>query len=213
MSGLTKETARRMFDKAGKSISLYERNADKCAALLTLLESKTETDMLNALRGILNTSLMLDFINLDLCAAYRQYLSAELSTKYDKRQAITKINVIMSEGYKKIYGFEGDSRKSSYWINQIKTVVDFLGDFDKEYMDLEGKLKNFGNNNILNKDMRDLTVHYDAAPMRVYKMLSELSAEDVSKRCSEFYCILNKITVFVSCLTCIMKSRILKAVL
>lgn len=209
MSELTKETARRMFENAGKSISMCENNADRCAELLTVLESKPKTDAFNALKGILDASLVLDFINLDLCAAYRQYLSTELSAKYEKRQAMTKINVVMSEGYKKIYGFEGDNRKSSYWVNQIKTVVDFLGGLDKEYKEIEDKLIAFKNKGVLNRDMRDLAVHYDTTPMKVYKMLSELSAEEVSKRCIDFYDLLNKVTTFVTRLTCLMKSKVM----
>lgn len=197
MAELTKETAQRMFNEAGQSIFICEKNADECANLLTILKSKPDTDALNALRGILDASLMLDFINLDLCAAYRQYLSTELSAKYDKRQAMTKINVVMSEGFKRIYGFEGDSRKSSYWINQIKTAVDFLGELDKEYKELEDELIVFANNGVLNKSIRDLAVHYDKDPMKIYKMLSDLSAEEVSKRCLDFYSLLYRIRNFL----------------
>lgn len=197
MSELTKETAQRLFDDAGKSIALCETDADQCAALLIALESKPKTNEFNALKGVLNTSLLIDFINLDLCSAFRQYVSTELSAKYDKRQAMTKINIVMSEGYKKIYGFGEKQRGNSYWAQQIKTVVDFLGGLDKEYKAIETELIAFGDNNILNKDMRNLAVHYDESPMKVYKMLLKLDAEEVSKRCIEFYNLINSIREFI----------------
>ena len=209
MSELTKGTTQKMFKDVGVLISTCEGNAVECARQIVALESLPKTDELNALRGILKTSLMLDFINLDLCAAYRQYLSTELSAKYEKRQAMNKINIVMSEGFKKIYGFEGDSRKSSYWVNQIKTVVDFLGGLDKEYKEIEDKLIAFRNKGVLNRDMRDLAVHYDTDPIKVYKMLSDLSAEEVSKRCIDFYSLLNLVTTFVTKLTCLMKSKVM----
>ena len=197
MAELTKDTARKSFNEAGKSISICENHVDRSATLLSELESKPKTDEVNALIGIAKISLIIDFINLDLCAALRQYLSSELSTKYDKRQAMTKINIVMSEGYKKIYGFENKQREKSYWANQIKTVVDFIGGFDKEYKELETKLVDFGKNGSLNKDMRDLAVHYDSDPMKVYCMLSELDAEEITRSCKKFYDLINSITKFV----------------
>lgn len=195
MTDLTKETAQRLFDNMGEWIFLCENHADQSAKQLEALKSKPETGALNALKGILRVSLIIDFINLDVCAAYRQYLSTELSTKYEKRQAMTKINIIMSEGYKKIYGF--NNGKESYWGNQIKTVVDFISELEKEYKEIEAKLNDFGNNNILNKDMRDLAVHYDTDPIRVYKMLSELNAEEVTKRFCDFYKLLKSLMEFI----------------
>lgn len=197
MAELTKDTARKLFGETGKSISICEKHVDRSATLLSELESKTKTDEVNALIGIAKISLIIDFINLDLCAALRQFLSSELSTKYDKRQAMTKINIVMSEGYKKIYGFENKQREKSYWANQIKTVVDFIGGFDKEYKELETKLVDFGKNGSLNKDMRDLAVHYDSDPMKVYCMLSELDAEEITRSCKKFYDLINSITKFV----------------
>lgn len=197
MSELTKKTAQKLFDDAGKSIALCEKDADQCATLLIALETKPKTDEFNALKGVLNTSLIIDFINLDLCSALRQYVSSELSAKYDKRQAMTKINIVMSEGYKKIYGFGEKQRGNSYWAQQIKTVVDFLGGLDKEYKAIETDLIAFGGNDMLNKDMRNLAVHYDEDPMRAYRMLSELDADEVAKRCGEFYKLLNLLTKFV----------------
>lgn len=197
MAELTKDTARKSFDEAGKSISICENRVERFATLLSELESKPKTDEVNVLIGIAKFSLIMDFINLDLCAALRQYLSSELSTKYDKRQAMTKINIVMSEGYKKIYGFENKQREKSYWANQIKIVVDFIGGFDKEYKELEIKLVDFGNNGSLNKDMRDLSVHYDRDPMKIYHMLSELNAEEITRRCKKFCDLINSITKFV----------------
>lgn len=208
MQELTKDTSQRLFDNAGESISLCENDVDRYVALLLALESKPKTDELNALRGIVNVSLIMDFINLDVCSALRQYLSSELSAKYDKRQAMTKINIVMSEGYKKIYGFGNEQRKCSYWVNQIRAVADFIGGFDKEYKELETKLADFGNNGALNKDMRDLAVHYDTDPVKVYHMLSELNAEEVLRRCNEFYNLMNSIRNYVGQLSSAMVLKV-----
>ncbi|MEE0917714.1 MAG: hypothetical protein UIQ67_05355 [Bacteroidales bacterium] len=150
-----------------------------------------------ALKGVLKTQLMLCYINLDLCAAYRQYLSTDTSTNYEKRQAMTKINVIMSEGYKKIYGFGESQQKKSFWVSQIKVAIDYLGSYADEYNRIEVLLKDMANDNVLNKEMRDLAIHYDDNPLKVYKMLSDLSAEEVTSRCNKFFGILAEVTKFV----------------
>ena len=211
MSELTKRTTQKMFKDVGVLISTFEGNAYECARQIVALESLPKTDELNALRGILKTSLMLDFINLDLCAAYRQYLSTELSAKYEKRQAMNKINIVMSEGFKKIYGFEskGDKqRKKSFWRVQIKTTVDYLGRFNEEYNEIEEKLKEIANSGVFNREMRNLAVHYDVDPMKVYKMLSELDGEEVTRRCRDFYTLLNRVAKFVVQLSCAMASKV-----
>lgn len=188
---------RQLFDNAGETITICEQNADRCAKLLLAVQSELESDSISALKGILKTTLIIDFINLDLCAAIRQYLSTELSAKYEKRQALTKINIVISEGYKKIYGFGKEQRNKSYWVNQIKKAVDFIGGLDTEYKNIEDKLHIFANSGVLNKNMRDLAVHYDVNPMEMHQMLSKLSADDVIGRCQTFTSLLNNITNFV----------------
>ena len=103
----------------------------------------------------------------------------------------------MSEGYKKIYGFGESQQKKSFWVSQIKIAIDSLGSYADEYNRIEVLLKDMANDHVLNKEMRDLAIHYDDDPLKVYKMLSDLSAEDVTSRCNKFFGILAEVTKFV----------------
>ena len=107
---------------------------------------------------------------------------------------MTKINVVMSKGYKKFYGFGESQQKKSFWVSQIKVAVDCLDAFADEYNRIESLLKDMANDNVLNKEMRDLAIHYDDDPLKVYKMLSDLSAEEVTSRCNKFF---GNITIFL----------------
>ena len=196
MANLSLEAASRLHEKLRLKIPEYEKSADICAAILKSIKRRKETNYI-ALKGILRTQLMLCYINLDLCSAYRQYLSTDMSTNYENRQAMTKINVVMSEGYKKIYGFGESQHKKSFWVSQIKVAVDCFDALADEYNRIEGLLKDMANDNVLNKEMRDLTIHYDGDPLRVYNMLLDLSAEEVISRCNKFFEILAEVTKFV----------------
>ncbi len=199
MAKITMETAQKLHEQLRIQIPEYEKYADDCATCLSTIERIPETEFILALRGILQTQLMLCYINLDLFAAYRQYFSTDTSTNYENRQAMTKINIVISEGYKKIYGFS--KQQNSFWGLQIKTAVKFLNSHQDEYDKIEEELNNMAKDSVLNKDMRDLAVHYDRDPMAVYKMLSELSAEEVTCRCNQFLAVLQVVTKFVWKLT------------
>lgn len=201
MGNLTEKTAKRLFDNAGKSILIFENYADGCASMLKGLISKPETGIISTFKSILSTLMMLTYINLDLLAAFRQYLARELDTNYDKRQSMTKINVIMNEGYKKIYGFGKQQQEKSFWRVQIKNAVDFIGGLEDEYSSIQEDLKTINTNNVLNKNIRDLSVHYDKDPLKVYDMLTSISAEEITDRCISFMRKLERVTKFVCKLT------------
>ena len=200
MVKLSLETTNRLHEQLRQQIVYYEKSVDYCAVILKFVEGKQETSFIVALKGVLKTQLMLYYINLDLCAAYRQYLSTDTSTNYENRQAMTKINVTMSEGYKKIYGFNESQQNKSFWVSQIKIAVDYLGYCTDEYNRVEELLKVMKNDNVIDKEMRNLAIHYDDDPLKVYKMLSNLSAEEITSRCNKFFGVLAELIKFVSVL-------------
>jgi hypothetical protein len=197
MTELTMESANKLHNQMRQQIPFFEGIADNCATVLNRIKELPETDATVALKCVSETLLMLCYINLDLMAAYRQYLSTDTSTHYENRQSITKINIVISESYKRIYGF-GEKIKESFWIAKIKKAVDFLGQCDDEYQQIEEELKLLKSNNVVNREMRDLAVHYDSDPMKVYIMLSALSAEEVASRCTVYMQVLEKVTAFVN---------------
>lgn len=191
-----KETVHKQMREA---ICSFEVNADQYAMALTKIKNMPQTDSVIAFKSITETLLTLCYINLDLIAAYRQFLSDDTSTGYENRQSMTKINVVISEGYKKIYGCTPKQQNKSFWCDKIKNSLSFCGEERiNEYIRIEALLKDIGNEDILNKKMRDLSVHYDDDPMKVYNMLSSISAEEVINRCGKFMSVLNEVTCFVT---------------
>jgi hypothetical protein len=207
MKELTEETANKIFDSLGKSISVFEKHADDCASYLKALEIMPETDERKTFKSILRTNLILSYINLDFLTAFRQYLSRELNTNYDKRQAMTKLNIIMCEGYKKIYGF-GQQHNKSFWATQIKNAVDFLKEYNEEYTKIENELTALNSTNVFDKNIRNLAVHYDEDPLKVYAMLLSINAEEITNRCILFWRVMEHISKFVRDITCSFELRL-----
>lgn len=193
MAEITKEMTMRLFENSGKAISDLEIDTDRCVSKLVELDNEVDCELVKIKKSIYKTRMMLNFINLDLCAAYRQYLSTNTSTNYEKRQSMTKINIVMSEGFKKTYGFGESQHNKSFLRTNIKSVISYIGEFDDEYNYIEAELEKIESDNTINQDMRDLAVHYDKDPIEVYNMLKGLSAEEVTNRCLKFMYVLEKI--------------------
>ena len=110
MSKLSLETAKRQFVLYGFNIKELERTLDSFMGILEGIDSKSQKDPATiVVQSTIEATMMIEYIALDLYAAYRQYLSA--TTNYEERQAMTKANIVMQEGYKKLYGFTEDKQK------------------------------------------------------------------------------------------------------
>jgi hypothetical protein len=191
MSKLSLETAKRQFVLYGFNIKELERILDSFMRILEGIDSKSQKDPATiVVQSTIEATMMIEYIALDLYAAYRQYLSA--TTDYEERQAMTKANIVMSEGYKKLYGFTEDKQKESFWGKQIKKAVDVNPSHRQDYDEITLQLREFVPPN-LDKDMRDYAVHYDRDPRKVYRMLSSINAEEVLQRVIKFLSVLERV--------------------
>lgn len=191
MSKLSLETAKRQFVLYGFNIKELERILDSFMRILEGIDSKSQKDPATiVVQSTIEATMMIEYIALDLYAAYRQYLSA--TTDYEERQAMTKANIVMSEGYKKLYGFTEDKQKESFWGKQIKKAVDENPSHRQDYDEITLQLREFVPPN-LDKDMRDYAVHYDRDPRKVYRMLSSINAEEVLQRVIKFLSVLERV--------------------
>jgi hypothetical protein len=91
-------------------------------------------------------------------------------------------------------------RNKSYWIKEIGDIlqnelVELKFEYDEITNDLDEYLKiNFA----LLQVQRNLSIHYDKDPTKVYKMLIELDVEETFKTLIPFINILNKMFEFTN---------------
>lgn len=171
---LSDDSRKRIFDLIGNEILECGKEVDYIYTL-----HKDLADRNKELSGMLALHLHVLFILLDLNTAFRVYLSAKLS--YEERYALRQMNVIMVEGFKRIYGFGNAIKKSLLYnvrpeINSI-TATDRYG-----YDVIIENLVNLGESENLDKGSRDLSIHYDADVNKVYEMIIGITDAEVIVR-------------------------------
>jgi len=101
------------------------------------------------------------FIYLDLACAVRSYLSSEFY--FEKQLNLRRINVVVYEGFKHIYGYTDGDHLKSFWQKKISSIL--IDSTNTNLLDLlikiECELKELATDNgINNKPLRECTVHY-----------------------------------------------------
>lgn len=151
-------------------------NIDYCAKLLlTMLEIKA----------------FIATVQLDLVA----FLRADFRAKhpFEKRINLKYVNVAILEGCKYIQGFGKDSKHGK--LSELQKIGQ-LNDDRELCMDvllLKNSLDDFLKlyNNLHDKTNRDLALHYDQNPMKVYEFLEQISEEAETDRVNKWFDVLN----------------------
>ena len=213
---MTSETKSNLVTNVETRLVELSSEIDKLGTLFNQLETYQKfleeqkiSNPFEGLRNLLNFRIIIGIINLDLCSATLIYLRGKF--QYESISASRQMIVVINEGYKKIYNFimkseKGDEnskyRNNSFWIKEIGQIINsHLPECKQHYDDITKKLDNYLNVNFeILKAQRDLSVHYDKEPMKVYKMLVELDIEDSFKKLIPFLDILNEIFAFTQLL-------------
>lgn len=101
------------------------------------------------------------FIYLDLACAVRAYLSSEVY--FEKQLNLRRINIVVYEGFKHLYGYTDSDHIKSFWQRNITSILkkstntillDSLAKIEYELKELAS------DNGINNMQLRECTVHY-----------------------------------------------------
>ncbi len=134
------------------------------------------------------------FILMDIGVSCRALFQTNYA--YEKRFHLKNVLASISEGFKAIMNF-GKSRKYALWNLLEEELIqidnsDLIDSFNK----IKLQLIEFGDNRI-DKDIRDLTLHYDDAMIKVFEKTASLnSEEDTMKLLCEFWAILQDMLKF-----------------
>ena len=134
------------------------------------------------------------FILMDIGVSCRALFQTNYA--YEKRFHLKNVLASISEGYKAIMNF-GKSRKNALW-NLLEEELSHIGNSDltDSFKKIKLQLIEFGNKRI-DKDIRDLTLHYDDAMIKVFEKTASLnSEEDTMKLLCEFWAILQDMLKF-----------------
>lgn len=156
--------------------------------------------------NLLRYRLFINILNLDLSVAVRLYLKS--TYQYEGVYAARQIIVIINEGYKKIYNFiqsnsENEfakNRNNSFWIKNIGRIIkEDLPVLKTEYERITKELDNCLSINFsILKTQRDLSVHYDEQPEKVYDMLVDLNIDEILNKLIPFLKIIQDMKIFTN---------------
>ena len=208
---MTEETRLKLIEYTAKEIERKSKSLDQTKKQLDLLEKLKRigltSEELADIFKILEFKILIGFVSLDLTTAVRSYLKAEF--QYEGLYFLRQFTVVINEGYKKVYNFnkidangneEIGNRAKSLWINLIARIIDKRDNenLSKKYSELTNKLDNYLNQNFEGiKEIRDISIHYDSNPMKVYDTFTELEPNKLIKNnFVPFYELLDSIFVF-----------------
>lgn len=137
-------------------------------------------------------------VKLDICT----FLRADLRAKHPCEKGINLkyINVVILEGYKYLCGF-GKDRKNSKWLKFKKIAREINNKaLNADIAVLDKPLLDFGEKSIhlSEKDNRDLALHYDKNPLKVYDFLLNISEEMEAKKVINFLPLLDYLYIITN---------------
>lgn len=144
-----------------ESISQYSEGLPMIIMALAYCEGceRKEDKFHNAYRTALSVCQFVIITYIDCLVISKYFLLADKD--YDKRFMRGKMKVILNEGFKKLYGFNENTKKSEW--HRLSSVVKICQDIIKQqYADLSEKLKEQSESSTWWKNERDVETHLDA---------------------------------------------------
>ena len=119
-------------------------------------------------KTVLDIGIFTSYTFCDCVALLKHFVLS--SNTYDKSLFRGKLNVLLNEGFKNLYGFNDKQREKSYYIKLGEIINHFPG-FKSEYNSILLKLKQLSEQSAWWKDERNIEVHLDMT--QLYKSRHE----------------------------------------
>lgn len=122
-------------------------------------------------RSIVSITLFTTITMADCMVASKYFLMAD--KEYDRRYMRGKLQIILNEGFKRLYGFKANMKKDDLpeWFRLQPLMNYFPQVIRDQYSELSGLLKSHSEKSLWWKDERNLEVHIDA--MKLYESRQE----------------------------------------
>lgn len=197
----SKESIQNLYENMERKYSFFVPKLCSCVSSLESLEQINENECENALslwKMLLKLHLFSLLIDLDLSTFLRADFRS--TSNPEKRCNLKYVNVITFEGYNYLFGLSKDKNNAIWQIFRTLAAQINNEELIKDIDDLEQRAKEFENIFAQRKDRdkRNLSIHYDSDPLRVYNFLSQISEDIETKRTNAFLKILDDLFVFVN---------------
>lgn len=199
----SKETIQKLYENMGINFPSFIPQLCNCNSSLESLEplnveESENPEILRLWKLLLKLHEFSLVTNLDISTFLRANIRS--SSNSEKRCNLKYVNVITFEGYSYLFGFGKDKTNALWEI--VKKLAEQINDEEliKDIVDIELWAKEFEITYAQqeDRDKRNLSIHYDSDPIKVYNLLSQISEEFETRRASGFLKILDGITLFIN---------------
>ena len=182
------EAERNEFIKGlDESIAIYSEGLPLLKEALAGFKD-SDNEFLKAYRTVLSVALFVVITSIDCLVIGKYFLLADKD--YDKRFMRGKMKIILNEGFKKLYGFNNNTKKNSEW-NKLSKVMKMLpDDINSQYNHLTELLERHSTSFSWWKDERDVETHLDTEKLYESRCADIIESEvmiDSAKLFSTFY--------------------------
>jgi hypothetical protein len=199
----SKESIQKLYENMGSNFSFFVPQLCSCVSSLESLEqiNENECENVNALslwKMLLKLHLFSLLIDVDLST----FLRADFRSTSDpeKRCNLKYVNVITFEGYNYLFGISKNKNNAIWQIFKRLAAQINNDELIKDINDIEQRAKEFENSlaQSIDRDNRNLSIHYDSDPLKVYNFLSQISEETETIRTNAFLKIIDDLIIFVN---------------
>lgn len=159
------------------------------------LEIMPSNASIKVVKPLLELNNFVNYVGIELASIARACLNSELVAEH--RYNLKLINIVILEAFKSLHGFSKGSNKA-IWNKSIKPLLSNIeGEvFQKEIAHLSQRLVDFGKSEFIDKDGRDLSLHYDLDPVLVYNHLVQIDEDKEFNNLIEFLTLMKEVGLF-----------------
>lgn len=209
MEDLTTQQKQRIIEDAPKSIINTLKNLDSTknyieqintwelmfSELKKVSESKSVhiKNNLYSLKVLLNLNMIISIINYDLKCTYTTALEKDgkPETLFYARQLLQ----VVRESYRAIFGLNKDSE---YLRTTESVIKNYFPERLNEYTGLIVQVRKFDSQISKIKEIRNISIHYDQDPLKVYKMLNDIDINDTFIKFNPYIKSLHQVNDFIN---------------
>ena len=196
----TPETYSALYEKMGVHIEFFNSILQKTILKIKDLQQRqNKTKEENFVLALYEIYAFAATVNLDIATFLRADFRSNLPS--EKRINIRYINVAVIEGYKYLGATKNEDQNNAKW-EQFKVIANELSDseLNKDIAIFDNSLAEFKTQyfNKVNINNRNLAIHYDKDPFKVYDYYISLDEDIEVKRVCEFFKLIDKLVRFLT---------------
>lgn len=191
----SEDTINRIYNSMGANTELLFLSLCTCVDSIKQLKGCVSKNSADYRTELLLTMLEIKAFVITIQLDISTFLRADFRAKHpcEKRISLKYVNVAILEGCKYMQGFGKDAKHGKLSVLEKIEQANSDNELSNDISILKNALDDFLKqcNNLIDKTNRDLALHYDQDPLKVYDFLEQISEETEVNRVIKWFDVLN----------------------